>query len=523
MQPMPNGQRQVAGAALLVVVVWLAAVAGPELVRDRIFPFDSALFAANGALFLRLFQEIGAFVPAPVTWLWDYYNQYPALFLRRHPPLFAVAEAGVYAVTGVSVFGAKLTVLLFACVLAWFCFLIGRRLWHDDLTAAAAALLVVSTPLVHEYMRTVWLDIPALALAFGAVYFYLRRLQAPDKHWRNLAPIVVCALLALYTYQLAIVVIAPLVLHLLVSERRTLWRQPYFWWTGVGTAVLLLPLVVQSVVFAPDNLTAAAGAVPVGWERFVPTESKLSLAYWGHYAGLLASHLPAGLAGVLLWSLLWIKRRPAAGEVLLFGCLVCAYLVFSWFASKTPRYALYLALPALLLTVGAMKTAVELYAARPRLPPHYLVAVLALAIAASHTALAARPFNYHLAGMDRPVTAILTADPSANIFYAGRFDAAFVFYVRQGDRTRRARVHRATVQLEQPEELAKYIAAKRISVLAFEIDAPEEGYARFAGAIERAVAQSREFVFLGKFPLEYQGEGMHGHSAVQVYARARQN
>ena len=69
----------------------------PEVLRDRIYPLDSAQIAANGALFHSLFFEFGAFISAPVDWLWSYFEQYPALSLRRHPPLFGFV-AGIRTV-----------------------------------------------------------------------------------------------------------------------------------------------------------------------------------------------------------------------------------------------------------------------------------------------------------------------------------------------------------------------------------------------------------------------------------------
>ena len=104
---------QARAVLILVPLIWIVVAALPEILRDRIYPFDSALIAANGALFHSLFAEIGAFMMAPADWLWDYYEQYPALSVRRHPPLFGFMAGLVYSVVGVSAVSAKLTVMLF--------------------------------------------------------------------------------------------------------------------------------------------------------------------------------------------------------------------------------------------------------------------------------------------------------------------------------------------------------------------------------------------------------------------------
>src|SRR5262245_43786541 len=95
---------------------FVVAYASQEWPQERFFPSDSALYAANGAFFLTAFQEAGNVVKDPRGWAYAYYEQYPAVSVRRHPPVFGLAESLVYSFTGVSIFGANLTICLFAIV-----------------------------------------------------------------------------------------------------------------------------------------------------------------------------------------------------------------------------------------------------------------------------------------------------------------------------------------------------------------------------------------------------------------------
>ena len=249
----PKNTQYVRAALLAFPLLWLLVVSLPEVMRDSIFPFDSALIAANGALFERLFSEFGSFIKAPVDWLWSYYDQYPALSVRRHPPLFGFVAGIVYSMVGSSTIAAKLTVMLFGMGFATGVFFVARRMFGGDLPAAAATLLVVSTPQIALHFRSVWLDVPSLAFAIWAIYFYLARLDG-DESIRNVLYIVVFTVLSLYTYQPVVVLLAGVFAHLLLREWRTIYKDRGMW---VGTGVLIalmLPLIAFTVYFATDNL-----------------------------------------------------------------------------------------------------------------------------------------------------------------------------------------------------------------------------------------------------------------------------
>ncbi len=513
-------------------LLWLLVATLPEVMKDRIFPFDSALIAANGALFEAMFSEFARFLDAPVDWLWAYYDQYPALSVRRHPPLFGFVAGIVYSIAGVSTFSAKLTVMLFGLLFACGSYFVARRLFGNRYLAFCVTLLLVATPQIGIHFFSVWLDVPSLAFAIWVFYFYLARLQG-DESLKNVLGMVIFAVLTLYTYQPTVVLLAGVFVHLLAREWRTIYRDRAIL-TGAGLLVLLmLPLAAFTLYFAQDNLQITTGEIPAEWQEFAsPTyadwmvRDKLSIGYWTAYARMILAACPLQAAGILLWLLLRPFRKPAAGDVLMFVCLVVTYLVFSWLLVKGHRYTLYMVIPASFLTVSAVRDSVAFLRRDAAVTTLAASAVLVFCtLLQSVTVSAYAPYTY-LSGVDAPVDEILSEDPDAVIFYSGRNDAAFVFYARSRDTQRTARVHRASVQLTDPAALAEYVAGEKIDYIVVEVE--NRGYDtlevidRFRDAILDYVARTPEFELRSAHRLPYGFDEARGNVILNVYGRTRQ-
>ena len=83
---------------LVALSVLQDALLLPDVTNSRIVHYDDVLFAHNGIFFQTAFQELGQLLKAPGQWMWDYYNQYPALAIRRHPPVFSLVESIVFSI-----------------------------------------------------------------------------------------------------------------------------------------------------------------------------------------------------------------------------------------------------------------------------------------------------------------------------------------------------------------------------------------------------------------------------------------
>ena len=465
------GRRKRLRAALLgVLVAWIGLTAGPEVTRDRLNPFDASLYAANGALFYSCASEFGTFIQDPMAWLWEYYEQYPAVAVRRHPPLFGVAESLVYRITGVSAVGAKLTLLIFALAFATGCYFAMLQLFGNDLIAFGVSVVLATHPLVSGLMRDPWLDIPSLCFAMWAFYWYGCLREAPDKRWRPASLTVLFMVLTLYTYTLSAFFIAGLIAHWLLAERLGIFKDRVSLASALLFAVGLTPIALQYVLFAGDTVSSVSGGVVLQkWSVFAPVQDKASLAYWTHNAELLAKVYPIQAIGLCLWLLFRIRERVSSSEWLFVLCLVTTYLPLSWIPSKSPRFVMYIALAATPLAIIGLRELCRLLSvSRRAVAIACLCSLLLLGSAVQWLALPGHPS--YLAGMDRVVSDIIAAVPRARILYSGPMDANFVFYVRSADPERRHRVFRATVQLTDPKELASFVESEGINVIVFETE-----------------------------------------------------
>ena len=513
-----------------IPLLWLLATSMPEVLRDRIYPFDSALIAANGGLFERLFAEFGAFLEAPSDWMWAYYDQYPAMSVRRHPPLFGFVSGIVYTATGVSASAAKFTVMLFACVFAVGCYAVSRRMLSEPLFACLATLLIIATPEVAMHFHTVWLDVPALAFAIWVIYFYVARLDG-DTSLRNALLLAGFAVLALYTYQPVIVLLAGVFLHLLAREHRMIFRDRSVLIAAAGMIVAMLPLVVFTLYFARDNLLATTGEIPTQWKEFDSdtyagwmNRNKLSLAYWTEYARYLLQCAPLQIAGMFLWSVLRLWRRPKSAEVMLLICFLVTYIGFSWLPVKGHRYVLYMVLPASILSVMAVRDLATLVLADGRsATAAAAAALLACTVLQFGLVPPYAPYLY-MSGFDKPITRILEGKPDANILYSGRNDAAFVFFTRANDEAGLVTVHRASVQLTNPRDLAAYIEKNDIHYVVIEIDNPGfdslEIIEEFRVAIIDYVSADAGFAAAGAYRLPLGVSEVVHYVSVEVYERS---
>jgi 4-amino-4-deoxy-L-arabinose transferase-like glycosyltransferase len=507
-------------ALLLVLLLGsLAAYVAPELRQDRIFPYDSAVYAATGAFFRSLGADLPQAIRSPMSWAKEYYQQYPVVGLRRHPPVFALVEGCVYWFTGISVFGANLTAFLFAVVCAIGLYATALRLWKDEVVAFAIAFLFLACPQVLILLRTIWLDLPALAFALWVFYGYARRLDGQGRSWHCHLLMVLFAALALYTYQLPAILFAGLALHLLVVERRTFFKDKKLIVSALLLLLLMAPLAGYTIFMARDNLGLALGKNT--FPEFVPVQERWSWQYWSYYAVVLWNWFPVQAIGLLLWLVVRACRRPTSAEWLFCLCFSVAYVFFSWMPSKGGRYAIYIAFAATPLTVLAGRDLLQLIFRSQ--PAWRQVGLVGAAIVAAIVPVVLHPLPLiYVTRMNLPAEAILAQQPAARIFYAGHLDAAFVFYVRQADAARQARVYRATVQLEDAKRLADFLEAEKIDCIVWEKKSLSQESALhrdFRRELEHYLAHSHSFAPAGQYDLLFGVPGQERSHPLLVYVR----
>jgi hypothetical protein len=494
------------------------------LFADRIMPYDGALHAANGALFSSLYSDMAQVIAAPVDWLYDYYNQYPALSIRRHPPLFPLLEGLVFQVTGVSVIGARLSILLFALALCLAMYSAMWRLFKDDLIAACIVLLFFTAPEVRYLLVSVWADLPALAFACWGLSLYGKRLCDGYRGATNTIVMAIAFTLSLYCYQLTIVLIAGILLHFVVIEYQTWWRDRRVLFAAALFLLLMIPWVAQ-VLYAQgdDNLAMVAGSATTEFSVFVPVADKTSVSYWTYYAKTLWDRFPAHVIGLVLWTVLCVLRRPSRGEWLCATCFVISYLAFSWVPAKVDRYSVYIALPASPLAMLAVRDVVTLIC-HDRNRVHRWCVACAGGLAITVQVAMLQPHLVDVVEMNRVVDTVMAASSHPRALYCGHLDGAFVFYVRCVDVDRRARVYRATVQVKDAKELEKFIKDERIDLIVVEQreGARKSPWTLFSDAITGMMRTSSAFALHEEQSVLLTGPRADERVRIAIYLR-RQN
>lgn len=513
----------------IVLVAVNAILTLPEILTERIYPWDDALYAANGTFFLTLFQNLPAVVADPMVWMTEYYRQYPALFVRRQPPLFGIVESGVYGILGVSAIAAKLTVFLFSTlfIVGWF---LAVKTWtHRVSVAFLTGLLTLSLPMAVQLNTAIRPDIPALALFVWALYF-LRIFQ--DRGRIGLAAALFISMLlagSLYTYQLPMFGVIALFIYWGISDwPNNLKRRDIYLLAGIFS-VLMIPLIIFTLKFAYDNVAGVVGQTVKDFEVFTPVNSKLDPRYWLYYVDMAWNLYRLPAIGLILWLVTKWRFPIRKWEMFILIWILVAYLGFSLFPSKGDRYAFYFMLPVLPLATVAI---VDLWALVGRsrtvtLFRSLLVGTFVAAIVWNITNIssAQSPLTTGFDGVAREVTSKFG---SGNILYHGRLESAFIYYVRKEDQMRQFRVLRSGNEINANEDLSEFLKKSPIDLIVMQEDTSRKGsgYAEVYQPIHQKLqqilsAEDSAYQPWREFKIQYGLPGVESDVSLLVYTRKK--
>lgn len=351
-QPAQNLQstaafRRAAPFAVLLLAVLALFLTAPK--NDDFWWTDAPAHAMNGALvhdYLINFKPV-----SPLDFAKDYYLHYPALTIGLYPPVFYFAEAAVYMATGVSHFGAQLTVSLFTLLLAYSLYSVFRTAFSPP-AALGAALLALSMPVILLWSRQVMLDVPSLALLVAATAVFLRFLENGAAKWLYSSVLLLCV--AIYTKQLAVFAVAPFAFILITEKGWAVLRQPPVWLAAALGFSLLLLLALYTLVFTPHNFQGAAG---IGFEG--KAQSPLALVFW--YARMLpemTGSIPIaaslGYVALVIWKG-WASPQERRLGLLMIAWFVVGYLMVSAIVIHEERYGIFLAVPIAMFTIALVE------------------------------------------------------------------------------------------------------------------------------------------------------------------------
>jgi len=269
-------------------------------------------------------------------WAEQFYLRHPALGIGvYYPPGFALIEAAVFAIFGVSIAAARATVLAFAAGALALLYDLGRR-WFGRASGLFAALLLVTMPHGVAWLRDVMLEWPATFWILAALAAYDRDRQQPRARWALATWAAV--VMAFLTKQTAGFIGPVIVLHAhLQPSRAAYWRR-----AGAAGGMLFAAAVIAVYV----TLTKQVAALP---SRLLSPEIDLAF-YPRHLPEIVGWPLVPLLVPAVAALCIRIRRGP---PLLILLAAVAWFAFSSVIEAKEARY-FFFALPFLSLALASL-------------------------------------------------------------------------------------------------------------------------------------------------------------------------
>ena len=326
---------------LLALTLGLTAVFVSRGIRKGEFSInvDETIHACSGLYFASFIRDLPLRHPFQYTYV--YYAHYPELGLIEYPPVLYVAEGVMFYLFGPSVLTARVTILIFALLGAYFFFRTVAYL-ADEWTAAACTLLLTLLPSVLLYEKANMLDLPAMALGVGAAYYWIRYLR--EERASLLYGFCIFAVLELLTKQQAVYVLLWCLLTIVVMGKWRLVLNRNAVLSVCLSAAVLLPYYLYTVRLTLPvvvaNLTHGVRTQPHPYVYYlIQLPSQLG---WP----LLALSI-AGMASCYWWG----KRENVVPMAL---WIVACFLTETAMSNKVPRYIIYWIPPLVYFAVAPL-------------------------------------------------------------------------------------------------------------------------------------------------------------------------
>jgi len=194
----------------------------------------------------------------PLQYAREYFVKYPALSIGHHPMLPSLVAVPFFFLFGISVFSAKVTILVFmlVAVLAWFELV--KNLYGSQV-AFFSSLLFISSPMIVEYSRVMLSEIPALALIILASFLFFRYCEKTDSSYA--VGYVLVFVSACYAKQMVIFMFPIFFLYLGLTKglRFLVSRETIY--SFVAMVILLIPLGLMTWHLSPTNVSAVTSMI----------------------------------------------------------------------------------------------------------------------------------------------------------------------------------------------------------------------------------------------------------------------
>jgi hypothetical protein len=408
----------------VLLILLTATIASQGMSRGGFFFHTDEMYHAMNGLFVRdLIVDFP--IRHPVQYAYEYYAKYPAIALPHWPPLFYIAEGIAFLVLGISPWVSRLVVLGFAMLAIYFWYRIALPL-GPRYRAFLSAVILSCLPYILIYEQLTMLEIPALAMCLGAIYFWVRFLEMErGRHLWILAGFAVAGFL---TSQSMIFVAFFVVMHLVVERRFQLLKRLDVWLALLASAALTLPWYTLTQRMERVPLGTMVGRVSgYGFKHLAEsvTYSYYPVELYKKFGAFLLSLACLGVALALV-------KRSRANRLLLVW-IFSAYVCFVLISEKDPRHTILWIPPLLYFALTALETLCV-----RRTWALIISSVLAIFFVVN----ALRSERPIVDGAAEVADYVLSLPESDVIYYQGVLHGDFIFYVRKLDPEKRHLVAR---------------------------------------------------------------------------------
>lgn len=346
--PNRTGGRTADLCSLAVIIAAVLLVAAPGIARGGLGWSDAPQHTFDGIFVLEFFKQLP--LDDARGWAEQFYLRYPSLgIVVYYPPGFAAVEAFVFALFGVSIVTARLTVLLFGIGAGLLMFALGKR-WFGRPAALVAALLLITCPHGSLWLNDVMLEWPATFWLLAAAFAYQADRDSRRARWSVALGAAIA--LAFFTKQTAGFILPVVLLHALwCKDRRAYLLRPVFI-ASIGVAAALIG---GYTVFSKPYTALPATILLPSFEPLFYVRHLPEIVGWP-----LLPFVALGLAWLVPWRRLDADSRRARGLLLLW---LLAWAVFSsTIVAKEPRY-FFFSLPPLMLGAAGLLCGIRCRAA----------------------------------------------------------------------------------------------------------------------------------------------------------------
>jgi len=212
--------------------------------------FDEGLYAFRSIGYLDYLESpsqltpIQLFLDAPLP-KWTY------LSFHDHPPLFFLIQHWFFGLFEDSLFVARLPSALAGIISLFLFFLIFQKLLskfnlENSELGAVLGVLIAGVSFSHIALsRLSMMESALFLLILINIYFFLRFLEAPKKHWLFFGLTLGLAFLAKYT---ATFLIPSYFIFLIIADRQ-FFKNKYLYFSLLIAAILFLPVIIYNLYF----------------------------------------------------------------------------------------------------------------------------------------------------------------------------------------------------------------------------------------------------------------------------------